>query len=267
MENGSVVLTGCGSGIGYSTACRLAADGWNVVGIDIDGSGLSKLKRALGDSHKFVKGDAASREVLAAARLEAENIAPLKGWVNNVGLALMGNLHEPVEKEVERIIKVNLMSYYWGASEAIRTWVKNKTVGAIVNMSSVHGTAAFPMWAAYDVAKGGIDALTRYIAVEYGPIGIRANGIAPGTIQTPLVDQVINASPDKAIAEREMSIIQPMERMGQPEEVAAAVSWLLSSEASFVTGETLAVDGGIAARSYRFNPDKKLLKRYGKKPL
>jgi NAD(P)-dependent dehydrogenase (short-subunit alcohol dehydrogenase family) len=106
--------------------------------------------------------------------------------------------------------------------------------------------------------------LTRYIAVEYGPIGIRANAVAPGAIATPLVKQVIRDSPDPAEAEREMSIIHPMERIGQPEEVAAAVSWLISDEASFITGESLAVDGGLTARSYRYAPDKKLLERYGR---
>ena len=102
-----------------------------------------------------------------------------KGWVNNVGIALMGNLHKPKEQEVEKIMKVNLMSHFWGSSEAISTWVRHRETGAIVNVSSVHGRSAFNMWAAYDVAKAGIDALTRYIAVEYGPVGIRANAVAP----------------------------------------------------------------------------------------
>jgi NAD(P)-dependent dehydrogenase (short-subunit alcohol dehydrogenase family) len=202
--------------------------------------------------------------VLAKGREAAEALAPLGGWVNNVGIAVMGNLHEPNQAEVDRVIAVNLMSHFWGASEAIAWWVKQRRAGAIVNISSVHGRAAFNMWAAYDVAKAGIDALTRYIAVEYGPVGIRANAVAPGAIATPLVEQVIRDSPDPATAEREMSIIHPMERIGQPEEIAAAVSWLISEEASFVTGQSLAVDGGLTSRSYRYEPDKDLLKRYGK---
>jgi glucose 1-dehydrogenase len=200
--------------------------------------------------------------VLKAARMRAEELAPIGGWVNNAGLALSGNLHEPKQDEVERLFAVNLMSYYWGCSEVITAWVAQKRAGAIVNISSVHGRAAFTMWAAYDVAKAGIDALTRYVAVEYGPIGIRANAVAPGAVATPLVKQVIAMSPDPKVAEREMSIIHPLERIGQPEEIAAATAWLLSSESSFVSGQSLAVDGGLTSRCYRYEPNAELVARY-----
>lgn len=258
----SVVVTGAGSGIGFAIARRLAADGWCVVGLELDAQGADRLEAMLGSGHAVVRGDAADRAVLKAAREAADALAPLSGWVNNVGIAVMGNLHEPDEATVNRVISVNLMSHFWGASEAISTWVSRKSTGAIVNVSSVHGRAAFNMWAAYDVAKAGVDALSRYIAVEYGPVGIRANSVAPGAIRTPLVDKVIRESPDSTMAEREMSIIHPLERIGEPEEVAAAVAWPLSPEASFVSGESLAVDGGLTARAYRYEPDAQLVSRY-----
>jgi NAD(P)-dependent dehydrogenase (short-subunit alcohol dehydrogenase family) len=262
MKKESVVVTGCGEGIGRAIIVRLAVDGWRTVGVEINEAAAAATRDALGEGHDVITGDAADREVLAAARERAEVLAPLGGWVNNVGIAVMGNLHEPNQAEVDRVIAVNLMSHFWGASEAITTWVRHRRAGAIVNVSSVHGRAAFNMWAAYDVAKAGIDALTRYIAVEYGPVGIRANAIAPGAIATSLVKRVIADSPDPAVAEREMSIQHPLERIGQPEEVAAAVSWLISDEAAFVTGESLAVDGGLTARCYRYAPDASLLARY-----
>lgn len=262
MDKKSVVVTGCGSGIGRAIALRLANDGWSVVGIELNEEGAKSIADALGGNHHVVHGDASERAVLAKARERAEELAPLTGWVNNVGIALMGNLHEPKEPDVEKVMKVNLMSHFWGSSEAITTWVRQRRTGAIVNVSSVHGRSAFNMWAAYDVAKAGIDALTRYIAVEYGPVGIRANAVAPGAIRTPLVSQVIRESPDPVVAEREMSIQHPLERIGEPEEVAAAAAWLLSDEASFVTGQSLAVDGGLTSRCYRYNPDAKLLAHY-----
>ena len=264
MTPASVVVTGCGTGIGRAIIMRLAADGWHTVGVEIDREMAADARKHLGNGHDVIAGDAADRAMLASARKRAEELAPLGGWVNNVGVAIMGNLHEPRTEDVERVMAVNLMSHFWGSSEAIRAWVAERRAGAIVNVSSVHGRSAFNMWAAYDVAKAGIDALTRYIAVEYGPIGIRANAVAPGAIATELVNRVIKASPNPVEAEREMSIQHPLERIGQPEEVAAAVSWLLSDESSFVTGQSLAIDGGLTSRSYRYAPDAGLLARYGK---
>lgn len=261
----SVVVTGAGSGIGRAIAHRLATDGWRVVGVEVDGVSASELQKDLGSSHIVLTGDAADRAVLAQARVAAETLAPLGGWVNNVGIAVMGNLHEPIPDDVERVIRVNLMSHFWGASEAIRAWVATRSTGAIVNIGSVHGRAGFNMWAAYDVAKGGVDALSRYIAVEYGPVGIRCNTIAPGAIRTPLVERVIRDSPDRTLAERDMAIQHPMERLGEPHEIAAAAAWLLSDQASFVTGESIAVDGGLTARCYRYEPDAGLLAHYGQR--
>lgn len=258
----SVVVTGAGSGIGRAIALRLATDGWRVAAVEIDKASAADLSAVLGPGHSVLTGDAADRTVLANTRFAAEALAPLRGWVNNVGIALMGNLHEPCEEDVDRVIRVNLMSQFWGASEAIRAWVAGRTKGAIVNIGSVHGRVGFNMWAAYDVAKGGVDALTRYVAVEYGPVGIRCNTIAPGAIRTPLVERVIRDSPDSAMAEREMSIQHPLERIGEPSEVAAATAWLLSEESSFVTGESIAVDGGLTARCYRYAPDAGLVARY-----
>jgi NAD(P)-dependent dehydrogenase (short-subunit alcohol dehydrogenase family) len=262
MTPRSVVVTGCGSGIGRAIIGRLAADGWRTVGVEINPVDAASARAELGAGHTIIEGDAADRAVLECAREAAEKLSPLGGWVNNVGIAVMSNLHEPNPAEVERLMAVNLMSHYWGCSEAIRTWVRHRATGAIVNISSVHARAAFNMWASYDVAKAGIDALTRYIAVEYGPIGIRANSVQPGATATPLVKQVIANSPDPEVARREMSIIHPLERICEPAEVAAAATWLLSSEASFVSGQHLAVDGGLTARCYRYEPDAKLLERY-----
>jgi NAD(P)-dependent dehydrogenase (short-subunit alcohol dehydrogenase family) len=258
----SVVVTGCGSGIGRAIVERLVIDGWATVGIELNQEAATELKDTLGDGHDVVCGDVTNRDVLAAARECAEELAPLGAWVNNVGIGVRGNLHAPNQEEVQRLFAVNLFSHYWGASEAIQTWVRAGCAGAIVNISSIHARSAFTGWAAYDTAKGGIDALTRYIAVEYGPVGIRANAIAPGAIATDMVRDVIATSPDPVLAEREMSIIHPLERLGLPAEIARVASFLLSDGASFISGQSIAVDGAASSRCFRYEPDAELLAAY-----
>jgi NAD(P)-dependent dehydrogenase (short-subunit alcohol dehydrogenase family) len=248
----SVVVTGSGKGIGRAIALRLAEDGYYVVGLEVDEASAREVSEQLADRGEVHVGDAAEREDLEQAAALAVQGAPLGAWVNNAGLAISGTLHSPDATEVERLFAVNLMGYFWGSSVAIRHFLAQRSPGAIVNISSIHSRAAFPGWAAYDTAKGGIDALTRYIAVEYGLAGIRANAISPGAIRTPLMQGVLDESPDPEAAERDFGALHPLARLGEPEEIASAAAFLLSKEASFITGENIAVDGGATARCYAF---------------
>jgi glucose 1-dehydrogenase len=250
----SVVVTGCGTGIGRSILERLVVDGWAVVGIEWD---VERAADALGipGVGDVIAGDAAARAVLARAAARASELAPLAGWVNNAAVMRMGTLHDPRPDEVDETIRVNLMGAFWGASEAVRAFLAQGTPGSIVNISSIHARAAFNGFAAYDVAKGGMNALTRYIAVEYGPVGIRANAIEPGGIRTAMNQAAIDASPDPARAAHEMTALHPLGRMGEPGEIAAVAAFLLSDEASFVSGECIAVDGAATARCYPYAPD------------
>ncbi len=250
----SVVVTGCGTGLGRAILERLAADGWRTVGIEWD-AGRAADAGALPDVGEVLVGDAADRDVLARACARARLLAPLGGWVNNAAISRMGTLHAPVPDEVDETIRVNLMGAYWGCSEAVRAFLDQGTPGAIVNISSIHARAAFTGFAAYDVAKGGISALTRYVAVEYGPAGIRCNAIEPGAFRTSMNQSVIDRSPDPAKAVREMAALHPLGRMGEPREVGAVAAFLLSDEASFLSGESIAVDGAASARCYPYDPD------------
>lgn len=250
----SVVITGCGTGLGRAILERLAADGWAVVGIEWDAERAADARGVAGVAD-VLHGDAADREVLARASARATAVAPLTGWVNNAAIARMGTLHAPVPEEVDETIRVNLMGAYWGCSEAVRTFLAQGTPGAIVNISSIHARAAFNGFAAYDVAKGGVNALTRYVAVEYGPAAIRCNAIEPGAIRTPMNQSVIDRSPDPAKAAWEMAALHPLGRMGEPREIGAVTAFLLSDEASFLSGECIAVDGAASARCFPYDPD------------
>jgi glucose 1-dehydrogenase len=253
----SVVVTGCGTGLGRAIFERLVADGWAAVGIEWDAERAADA-RALPGAGDVLTGDAADRDVLAAAAARATALAPLAGWVNNAAVGRMGMLHDAVPAEVDEIIRINLMGAFWGCAEAVRAFLAQRSPGAIVNISSIHARAAFNGFAAYDVAKGGVNALTRYVAVEYGPAGIRCNAIEPGAFRTPMNQAVIDRSPDPAKAECEMAALHPLGRMGEPREIGSVAAFLLSEEASFLSGECIAVDGAATARCFRYEPDPSL---------
>ena len=136
----SVVVTGCGTGIGRAIFDRLLDDGWAVVGLEMQ-EGLADTARVrAGAQGDVLLGDVAQTANLEAAADRAQQLAPLRGWVNNAALALSSNLHEPDVARIERVISVNLMGYFWGSSVAIRRFLAHRLGGAIVNISSIHGT-------------------------------------------------------------------------------------------------------------------------------
>jgi NAD(P)-dependent dehydrogenase (short-subunit alcohol dehydrogenase family) len=257
MEAGawSAVVTGVGAGIGRAIFERLLADGWSVVGLELDPSlaeqGQERCSEAGLRGH-ILTGDAGDRGALREAREVATGLAPLGGWVNNAAVVAQGTLHDADPDLVSRLFKVNVEGYFWGCAEAVTTFMAQRTSGAIVNISSLQARSAFPGWAAYDTSKAAVYGLTRYVAVEYGAAGIRANAVEPGAILTPWNEDMIARSADPAAQQAQMEGFSVFGRLGRSPEIASVVSFLLSDEASFVTGASIPVDGGATARIYPF---------------
>lgn len=256
----TAVVTGAGSGLGLAISERLAADGWFVVGVERVEDHGKRFQERLGTEGTLILGDIRDTAVLEEAARAAEEAGVLTGWVNNAGVAIPGSLHNPDPQLVRDVFEINLIAAFWGASIAVRSFIANGVEGRIVNMSSVHGKNSFPGYPAYDATKGGMNALTRNIAVEYGILGIRANAIAPGGIRTDMLANAIQQAEDPAVRERDLAILHPMERLGEPVEVAAVTAFLLSDESSFVSGQVIGVDGGADARSYRLDPTAELVR-------
>ena len=152
------------------------------------------------------------------------------------------------EEDWGRVLDVNLSGVWRGMRAAIPRMLAQGG-GSIVNLSSVQARVGFLGWAGYAASKGGIDALTRQAAVEYAPQGIHVNAIVPGTIMTEMNEGIMRDSPDGDAVMAEWVSMHPMGRIGQPEEVAAAIVFLASDEASFITGELLRVDGGLVVKA------------------
>ncbi|HEX6891100.1 MAG TPA: SDR family oxidoreductase, partial [Chryseolinea sp.] len=246
FENKVAIVTGGSFGIGKATAIAFAKRGAKVVIADwVEDQATLKEINDAGGAAIFVKCDVSKNtEVTALVNKAIETFGRIDFAVNNAGIeGATAPTHECTEENWDKTISINLKGVWFCMKQELQHMLKQGK-GAIVNIASIAGLVGFPGLPAYVVSKHGIVGLTKTAALEYAKLGIRINAVCPGVIKTPMVDRTTGK--DKTV-EKQFEAMEPVGRMGQPEEVAESIVWLCSDSASFVTGHALAVDGGWTA--------------------
>ena len=248
------VVTGAARGIGLGCARRLAADGARVLLADVEdeqgAAAAEDVARTAGrpERTRYVHCDVGDREQVAALMERA-----VTEWggvdicVSNAAVVHGADFLDIDEADFDRVLRVNLKGVFLTGQAAARVMVDAGRGGAIVNMSSINQQVALPDQVPYCVAKGGIQQLTRVMALSLAPRGIRVNAVGPGSIGTGMLESVLESDPQ---ARAKVLSRTPMGRVGKVEEIASVVSFLASDDASYVTGHTLMADGGRLALNY-----------------
>ena len=248
LEGTVAVITGAASGIGAACALRFAREGARIAGVDVqkplDGGSwqaAAEVSPEVGFWTADVRDESAIETVVAEI---VERFGQMDSLVNAAGVSTGGAVDELDAAEWDRVIGINLTGTFLFSKHVLKH-MKQRRSGSVVNLSSIEGLEAMEQQAAYNASKGGVVLLTRNMAVDYGHLGIRVNCLCPGLIETPLTD--ILKMPELDAVRQKFVEGHLLRRAGQPEEVAAAALFLVSDDASFVSGHALAVDGGYTA--------------------
>ena len=243
------IVTGAGSGIGQSIAWRFVAEGADVLGVDLNQTTLAETATQIGNGPgRFESLVVDITEELAPQRIVDTCRSALGSadiLINNAGIGAAKPVHETDDEEMDRFLDVNLRSVFRLTRAALTDL--RRTGGAIIHISSIYGLRGFPTSSIYSSTKAALVGLTQNMAADYGVDGIRVNAIAPGLTRTPLTDGRLQQD-----AWFRDTLIRgtPLGRVGKPEEIAAAALFLASGEASFITGQVLAGDGGWSSTKF-----------------
>ena len=254
LQGRCAIVTGAAQGIGAACARRLARDGATVALWDVDdvrGEALAQSLAADGNRARYWRCDVSKRaEVEAALAATLSAFGRVHALVNNAGIFRAADFLDITEADWDAVLNVNLKGAFL-VGQAVARHMAAQGGGAIVHMSSVNATLAIPSIASYNASKGAINQLTRAMALALVDRGIRVNAVAPGTIATELARAAVLTSEE---ASARIMSRTPMRRLGEPEEVAEVVAFLLSDASSYMTGEIVVVDGGRMALNYTMPP-------------
>jgi len=251
LEGETAIITGSGSGIGQSTAVRFAAEGANILVVDKDQKGGERTLE-LGRIHpgklellvQDITDLDAPKKIFDTC---AEILEEASLFINNAGIGASRPVHETDDENLDNFLNVNFRSGFRLTREFVGRRLQTACPGVVIHLASVFGMQGFPTSSVYSATKAALIGLTRNMAADYGPHGIRINAIAPGVIQTP-----INAGRLKNDVWFRDTLLNatPLGRFGEPADVAEAIVFLCSKDASFITGQVLAVDGGWSSTKY-----------------
>jgi meso-butanediol dehydrogenase/(S,S)-butanediol dehydrogenase/diacetyl reductase len=246
FDGRSVIVTGAGSGIGAACVRRLHAEGADVVAVDVTAAAIDKIVSEFGGSTRVtpavldVCDQAAALDLASATRAR---LGTLNGLVNCAGITGVANVLDVEPEKLERVMAVNLGGTVNMCQAFVRAVRDDQGPRAIVNISSGAGVMGVPNRLPYVASKFAVSGITKSMSPELGPLGIRVNAVAPGMTKTPLVEYMLQ---DPAAVAR-INAAHPIGRMGEPEEIAAVIVFLLTDDASFMTGAVVSVDGGQTA--------------------
>lgn len=249
LKNKIAFVTGAGNGIGRGIALRFAREGAKVAVADVARTAetVSQIRQNGGDAIALTCDVSNAAQIHEAVAAAVRELGPINVLVNNAAVMPTGLLHETSVEDFERCIDVNLRGTYLTSREVIPIMLTNGS-GSIIHMASAAGMIGAPGMAIYSATKGAIIALTRVMSTDYAGYGIRVNCVSPGTIDSPMLHDFVARQNDQVSIRKAFDEMHPIGRVGTIDEVASVFVFLASDEASFVTGATYTVDGGLTTK-------------------